>query len=691
MGLSSSMWTSVSGLLAHGEKMNVISNNLANVSTLGYKSQRMDFEDFLYQDSSSGSGPTQVGFGVGINTVVTDFSQGSFESTNTATDLAISGTGFFKVVNPDTGSDYYTRAGNFQFNNQGYLRLPSGEILQGWPVDNTDTPLPATGVNPLASEPTGIQTVGSPTDIVLDTWTIAPKATTKVEFSVNLMADDPSRDKSVSTEDNPLFAMAASWDGKNAIENDTTPLSDEAYLTPAPITIYDEAGNEHGLTCYFDQVPEKKIDPVTGDEVPVIDGLPTGYTVYEYLLTMDPNEDARTFGGTYNSDTGVLEGAVSFQDTEAAGILMKGTMIFDSSGNLVSQTAYSYMPNVALAPGQTVGSTDAAGTPATDPTPLLEAADLAASNAADALALAAAVPPVDPAVTPPTDPAYVAAISAYKDSGDWQVAYDNAYTVDLTSTIGHPDSALSWQPTPVSDSGYPVFTANFAGHPMGNAISQSKTETDTTKSKEADDILIEFDLGLQSENPVNPWAMGGIVGNTPSSTTSIADLMTPNAGGIATTIDYSNLATLVPSDRATGSSVSRGDEASIDFSSQDGYGSGSLINARIDANGVLYGIYNNDVEKPLYQIAMYDFVNPQGLYREGGNLYSETAESGSIQLAEAGTAGMGSIQAYNIEQSNVDMSVEFVQMIVTQRGFQGNSKGITTVDTMLEQVINMKR
>ena len=61
MGLSASMWTSVSGLLAHGNKMNVVGNNIANVSTIGFKSQRMDFNDYLYLSGGSASGPTQIG------------------------------------------------------------------------------------------------------------------------------------------------------------------------------------------------------------------------------------------------------------------------------------------------------------------------------------------------------------------------------------------------------------------------------------------------------------------------------------------------------------------------------------------------------------------------------------------------------------------------------------------------------
>lgn len=111
----------------------------------------------------------------------------------------------------------------------------------------------------------------------------------------------------------------------------------------------------------------------------------------------------------------------------------------------------------------------------------------------------------------------------------------------------------------------------------------------------------------------------------------------------------------------------------------------------MDLNGVLYGIYSNGVTMPLYQVTLYDFVDLQGLRRDGGNLYSATLESGNPKIGPAGQNGMGSINAYAIEQSNVDMAREFVQMITTQRGFQANSKSVTTVDTMLETVIQMKR
>ncbi len=87
MSLSASMWTSVTGLLVHGEKMNVVGNNIANVNTVAFKGSRMDFEDFVNQNVYSAAGPTQVGRGVAIGAIYGNFAQGSFENSTEPTDI----------------------------------------------------------------------------------------------------------------------------------------------------------------------------------------------------------------------------------------------------------------------------------------------------------------------------------------------------------------------------------------------------------------------------------------------------------------------------------------------------------------------------------------------------------------------------------------------------------------------------
>jgi flagellar hook protein FlgE len=127
------------------------------------------------------------------------------------------------------------------------------------------------------------------------------------------------------------------------------------------------------------------------------------------------------------------------------------------------------------------------------------------------------------------------------------------------------------------------------------------------------------------------------------------------------------------------------------FSSQDGYPPGSLQRISIDKDGILTGIYTNGRHQPLYQIGLARFLNPWGLAKLGDNVYMETRWSGEGTINPPGYGGTGTIRANFLEQSNTDLADEIVNMIVTQRGFQANSKVVTTTDTMLAEVIEMKR
>ena len=127
------------------------------------------------------------------------------------------------------------------------------------------------------------------------------------------------------------------------------------------------------------------------------------------------------------------------------------------------------------------------------------------------------------------------------------------------------------------------------------------------------------------------------------------------------------------------------------FQASDGYGSGSLQGIDVDIDGVITGAYSNGQLLPLYKLSLANFQNLQGLLKEGGNLFRETRESGAPIINRPGTGGLASVAPNSLEQSNVDIAAEFVKMIVTQRGFQANSKIITVTDQMLAELINLKR
>lgn len=133
-----SLWTSASGMSAQKLNMDVIAQNLANVNTSGFKKSRADFEDLLYQNmkspgadtSSGGQIPTGIQIGMGTRPVSVQkiFTQGDFQQTGNQTDMAIEGSGFFKVIS--NGEEVYTRAGSFKLDNEGYLVTSQGDRLQ---------------------------------------------------------------------------------------------------------------------------------------------------------------------------------------------------------------------------------------------------------------------------------------------------------------------------------------------------------------------------------------------------------------------------------------------------------------------------------------------------------------------------------------------------------------------------------
>ena len=724
MGLSASMWSSVSGLLTHGEKMNVIGNNIANVSTIGFKGQRMDFQDFIYQDSFSAGGNVQIGRGVGVNALLGDFSQGAFETTNDPMDMGIGGKGYFQVKDKYSDQVWYTRAGNFRFDKEGRLTNPQGYTLQGWKIDNRDGPTIATGSAPSVNKTSAIQGSGVPTDIVLDAWNVPPKQTTKVQLSLNLSA--ASGNDKTNNALNPFFALSERWNGKQPPNpEDGPPLSSDAYSYQTSLKVYDEGGTSHTLTTYFDQVSSDHVK-----------NLPPGYKVYEYFTTMDPAEDVRTYGGKYDATTSTM---VDDPSTVCAGKSVSAASMF--ADNTKRPTGTAYTKNATGDYNAAVAAVNAA-LGLTGPDVLTDVGiiqlpsgrwslDPNDPNVAKALK-------VDPNPLSPNwvdmktvnegaagDPDYDADINKVKKFSETKAAgivmkgtmtfnaagqlvnqtaysfmgnteYDSPIKDANGKVIGYnmpnndPTDPTSWQPTAVSNNGIPVFTANFTGQPLANSVRQ-KTADGT---RDAQNYLIELDFGFKCVGSLtDPWGIGGPV-SAGTRTASIRDAMVldvdptdPN-----TRPDYQKLSNMGKNGQKQSNAISNvGDNNNTLMASQNGYASGSLTSTTVDQDGVLYGVYSNGVTLPLYQLTLYDFVDPQGLRREGGNLFSATMKSGNPQIGAARQGGMGSINSYSIEQSNVDMAREFVQMITTQRGFQANSKGITTVDQMLEQVIQMKR
>jgi flagellar hook protein FlgE len=228
MGIQSSLYTGVSGLNANGNAMTVLGNNIANSNTIGFKSSRSVFSDMLSASVSGSGGISQVGRGVGLSSVDNIFSQGTFENTESNTDLAIEGPGFFMVSDPETGTTNYTRAGAFNFNEEGTLVNPEGFAVQGYYLD----------------EQTG-ETMGDVTDLQIETKTFAPaKKTETVNLMTNLNANAPF-----------LGGYEYADGTKSPSSFDIQDPSGSSNYASS-VRIFDSLGREHLVTTYFN-----KLDP----------------------------------------------------------------------------------------------------------------------------------------------------------------------------------------------------------------------------------------------------------------------------------------------------------------------------------------------------------------------------------------------------------------------------------------------
>jgi len=118
---------------------------------------------------------------------------------------------------------------------------------------------------------------------------------------------------------------------------------------------------------------------------------------------------------------------------------------------------------------------------------------------------------------------------------------------------------------------------------------------------------------------------------------------------------------------------------------------GNLTSFTIGQDGTILGVYDNGTSKNLARVAIANFQNPAGLTQVGSSLFQVSNNSGDPMIGAPGDQGMGALIPSSLEMSNVDLSEEFTDMIVTQRGFQANSRIITTSDEMLQELVNLKR
>ena len=255
MGITSALYSGVSGLNTNSQAMSVIGNNLANTNTVGFKGSRTVFSDLLSSTVFGSGGASQVGRGVGMSKVDMIFSQGTFESTESDTDMAIEGEGFFMLQEIGNNTTFYSRAGAFRFDEEGFLVNPEGFQVLGKGYDaagelaaGDPAPIKVDGVGLIPARVTDTLTINSN----LDASTVAIPAATLFDPAISTTYDYAASAQTYDTLGNPHLvttyfrkdAVAANtwnwyWSAEDALG---APLGSAAGSAPAGTITFNPDG-----------------------------------------------------------------------------------------------------------------------------------------------------------------------------------------------------------------------------------------------------------------------------------------------------------------------------------------------------------------------------------------------------------------------------------------------------------------
>lgn len=660
MGLFGAMTASVSGLGAQGQAISVISDNLANTNTIGYKASRTLFNQLV--TSAGVSGTAYNSGGVGTNVGTDQASQGSFITSTSKTDIAISGNGFFRVADSKTNSTstsfFYTRAGSFSEDKEGFLVNPAGYYLQGWKTDSDGT----------------ILNVQDPQAISLQSVGVSAQATTEFSIDANL-----NNTETINT----IYSATSLQDALNAVVADPTRAD---YVSD--IRVYDAQGGARDMTIAFTK---------------------RSANVWDWQILTD---GVNIQGGTAGVGTRVGQGVLEF----------------NTNGGSLKYASTTTMPS-----GEPTGTTNvniqwANGIDASSIK--MNFGDFTGGKTVDNLTggLAHAVTNV-PGVTATTIANLVGATAPGSvPDGIYTIRRVDADTIELFDVDGTTSLGTQDFPAPSlpSGAGATITFANgtrittssafdIAGFANGAALG-----TLTVGDKTSGGVY-----AISSENNLLPAGTYQLINSGPNQftlttplgtdTVTIADTGTREMyfanSGVRITVGesfdanpgegvYTPAVVVGTFDVDTTGALDKGvgTDGVTQLSSayntsavnQNGFGAGTLAGISIDGDGFVNGTFTNGETKKLYKIALAVFQNPRGLEMISGSLLRTTEASGQALLKEPGLGGTGSLVGGSLEGSTTDIAGEFSNMIVAQRAFQASSKVITTVDQMLNELLQLR-
>ncbi|NLL36938.1 MAG: flagellar hook-basal body complex protein [Fretibacterium sp.] len=705
-----SLMTAVTGVKAHQTMLDVTGNNIANVNTTGYKRDFTVFQDLLYQttqgatgpgDNRGGINPAQVGLGVSVAAIETIHAQGGAQYTGNKTDMMIEGDGYFVVR--DGGTRMYTRAGNFVRDAQSNLvHSGTGYHVQGYKLER----------DPL--DPRNfIRAGGDVEDINIPIGRKMPaRATTLVDYQCNL--DSRSRPYlPIGYADLPFNAPPCGKDAVVKIDDieydmsfqtaDLEPLVDgTGYFTVTLKSGADEAELVFNMTGVKDGKPMLEYQhaavnwPGTNPPVPI------------------NADDVR-----YNNDTGWFElvknGATVFKtnlhedmhynyfevkDGTNPPITYKVLAEFDEkqppkpsgmAGSPMNLTLWFMAPGATPADPLTI----------TKATAVIPISPDGRFEFARAEFLPGQLPPAgfDVAGDPPN-------FRIVPAGGNGEtVTASSALTIQVAKNMATPSTF---------DTVSQINQGGFHQTKQDVFDCQGNRHTLEVNFKKLTENRWRWEAFLLADKKKLEVGEEGCEPQTTGTGSESGGLtLTPSSGEIAfcpcgpiCSPESVELDVPFSLDGKSNSKITlnfggHGDKMAgiTQFASptttkaiyQDGYEMGVMNDFNTGQDGRIVGVYTNGQSEPIYQIALATFANPAGLDKLGNSMFAETVNSGQANIDPAMLNGKGVIKSGNLEMSNVDLTEEFTRLIIAQRGFQANTRVVTTSDQILEEVVNIKR
>ena len=701
-----SLFSGVSGLKTHQTRMDVIGNNIANVNTTAYKSMNMVFSDLLYQQTQAASGANaatgrgginarQIGLGAKTSAISTAITrQGSAQSTNNPWDVMITGESFFIVSSGTGGQNFFTRDGSFTIDGAGNLVMASnGYRVMGWQVDGETGEI-------LSGPVQALQVMNN------ENMTAPAEATSMAVAAGILDKNDPDvHSKGGLVRTLTLFdargysytakfsTHAMSKDGQYYVQLDDITDSNGVSLKDfynvsdiSQIATFGAGGSLDPETKVYQTAQGVTYVPTTDAAGNVTNqSFKVDYSFEESLKDFASNPIMKLGGNTVQ----VKENSIADGAAMPAKVTMTGkvTLTKDVLQNEYKLTyddkdgAYYYLPAGATAPVK-LANAPAAGSQD------VKNWESVLSKLGGAVTISAETGTNKPLLEVNDDGSVTVTFEAEFDREDgMDTATFNAQTGKFAKTLDYTAADDAGKKEIIEkayglvDDDMITYTINYIT-PDGHAS--------VTKDEKYNGNMLVYDTKTGKFSYIGQQEQD-------AATLDFSATATDMTGA---TVDLGHFSD-ISIDFSTTTNVNNGKTSTYGYDNGDGTSNnngsgrttGSLIGVEIGQDGKITASYDNGLSKLLGQIAVAKFANAAGLAKAGNNLYKTTMNSGDFDGTgiDITSDGEGSMESGVLEMSNVDLAGEFTEMITTQRGFQANSRIITTSDSMLEELVNLKR